>query len=173
MEEEAQEEEDEEDMSVEDEVERGGEGGDFEGMDEDEFEPGKSTPPLNKIELSEVSQLLKYNVCWFGVLIAWILGREGGRERGRGREGGREKGRGRGREIPILGCCSQFTTLPPPLSPLSPPSPSLSLSLQSAVKVQPMWLAYLGEILIAVSFLLYLVNYISGRNRNTSLAQAW
>jgi hypothetical protein len=88
------EEEDDEDMSVEDE--EGEEGGEFEGIDEDEFEAGKSTPPLSKIHLSE-----------------------------------------------------------------------------SAVRLQPVWLAYIGEILIGVSLLLYLVNYMSGRSKNAGLAQAW
>ena len=53
------EEEDDEDMSVEDE--EGGEGGEFEGIDDDEFEAGKSTPPLSKIHLSEVSPGLIYS----------------------------------------------------------------------------------------------------------------
>ena len=44
--------EDDDEMSVEEEEEV--EGGDFDGMDEDEFEAGKSSTPLNKIELSEV-----------------------------------------------------------------------------------------------------------------------
>ncbi|CAI8047981.1 Coiled-coil domain-containing protein 47 [Geodia barretti] len=88
------EEEDDEDMSVEDE--EGGEGGEFEGIDDDEFEAGKSTPPLSKIHLSE-----------------------------------------------------------------------------SAVRLQPVWLAYIGEILIGVSLLLYFINYMSGRSKNASLAQAW
>lgn len=42
-------EEDDDDMTVEEE------GADFEGVDEDEFEHSQSSPPLNKIELSEVS----------------------------------------------------------------------------------------------------------------------
>lgn len=41
-------------MTVEEEEE----GADFEGMDEDEFERSQSSPPLNKIELSEVSNSL-------------------------------------------------------------------------------------------------------------------
>ena len=53
------EEEDDEDMSVDDE--EGEEGGEFEGIDEDEFEAGKSTPPLSKIHLSEVSPGLIYS----------------------------------------------------------------------------------------------------------------
>lgn len=57
---EEEEEEDDEDISVEEE---GEEGRDFEGMDEDEFEAGKSTPPLNKIHLSEVRSLL--HICKF------------------------------------------------------------------------------------------------------------
>ena len=48
-------------MSVEDE--EGGEGGEFEGIDDDEFEAGKSTPPLSKIHLSEVSPGLIYSYC--------------------------------------------------------------------------------------------------------------
>ena len=44
---------------------------------------------------------------------------------------------------------------------------------QSAVRVQPLWEAYLGELLIAAGLMLYIVNYITGRSKNSSLAQAW
>lgn len=49
-------EEEDEDMTVEEEEE----GEDFEGMDEDEFERSQSQPPLNKIEISEVSMLSRF-----------------------------------------------------------------------------------------------------------------
>ena len=62
--EEGEEEEEDEDMSVEDEGEE--EGGDFEGVDEDEFETGKSTPPLSKIHLSEVCTCVSY-LCDFTI----------------------------------------------------------------------------------------------------------
>lgn len=44
---------------------------------------------------------------------------------------------------------------------------------QSAVRVRPVWEAYLGELLIAAGLMLYIVNYITGRSKNSSLAQAW
>lgn len=44
---------------------------------------------------------------------------------------------------------------------------------QSAVRVRPVWEAYLGELLIIAGLMLYIVNYITGRSKNSSLAQAW
>lgn len=48
-------EEEDDDMEVtEEEEEEVEEAGEFEGLDDDEFEGGQSVPPLNRIEISEV-----------------------------------------------------------------------------------------------------------------------
>ena len=44
---------------------------------------------------------------------------------------------------------------------------------QSAVRVRPVWQAYLGELLIAVGLLIYLANYLSGRSKNAAIAHSW
>lgn len=47
------------------------------------------------------------------------------------------------------------------------------LHSQSAVRMKPAWEAYFGEVCIVLGVVLYLVNYLLGRNKNSQLAQGW
>ena len=45
--------------------------------------------------------------------------------------------------------------------------------VQSTVRMKPVWEAYFGEVCIVMGVVLYLVNYLLGRSRNSQLAQSW